>query len=104
MPHGVSLDSEQLFFSRVHLHGGPAPVRRCLPELIKMVSDGKISPGTVFDLNLPLDQRATVQWTSALSRRFCAQTERTKENDDEDGENIAFECARDDNEFGARPK
>src|SRR5437016_7189952 len=35
VPHGVSLDGEQLFFSHVHLHGGPAPVRRYLPELIK---------------------------------------------------------------------
>jgi threonine dehydrogenase-like Zn-dependent dehydrogenase len=58
VPHGVSLDSEQLFFSHVHLHGGPAPVRRFLPELIKLVLDGKIKPGKVFDLTLPLDQVA----------------------------------------------
>src|SRR5437667_5690733 len=32
VPHGVELDGEQLFFSHVHLHGGPAPVRRYLPE------------------------------------------------------------------------
>src|SRR5207237_2344194 len=25
VPHGVSLNGEQLFFSHVHLHGGPAP-------------------------------------------------------------------------------
>lgn len=58
VPHGVSLDGEQLFFSHVHLHGGPAPVRRYLPELIKLVLDGKINPGKVFDLTLPLDQVA----------------------------------------------
>ena len=58
VPHGVSLDGEQLFFSHVHLHGGPAPVRRYLPELIKLVWDGKINPGKVFDLTLPLDQVA----------------------------------------------
>ena len=58
VPHGVSLDGEQLFFSHVHLHGGPAPVRRYLPELIKLVRDGKINPGKVFDLTLPLDQVA----------------------------------------------
>jgi threonine dehydrogenase-like Zn-dependent dehydrogenase len=40
------------------LHGGPAPVRRYLPELIKLVLDGKINPGKVFDLTLPLDQVA----------------------------------------------
>jgi threonine dehydrogenase-like Zn-dependent dehydrogenase len=45
----------QLFFSHVHLHGGPAPVRRYLPELIKVVLNGKINPGKVFDLALPLD-------------------------------------------------
>jgi threonine dehydrogenase-like Zn-dependent dehydrogenase len=27
VPHGVSLEAEQLFFAHVHLHGGPAPVR-----------------------------------------------------------------------------
>src|SRR5579883_17668 len=58
VPHAVSLDCEQLFFSHVHLHGGPAPVRRYLPELIKLVLDGKINPGKVFDLTLPLDQVA----------------------------------------------
>src|SRR5438105_10133440 len=58
VPHGVSLDGEQLFFSHVHLHGGPAPVRRYLPELIKLVLNGKINPGKVFDLTLPLEQLA----------------------------------------------
>jgi len=58
VPHGVALDGEMLFFSHVHLHGGPAPVRRYLPELIKLVLDGKINPGKVFDLTLPLDQVA----------------------------------------------
>jgi len=56
VPHGVLLDGEQLFFSHVHLHGGPAAVRRYLPELIKLVLNGKINPGKVFDLTLPLDQ------------------------------------------------
>jgi len=58
VPHGVELDGEQLFFSHVHLHGGPAPVRRYLPDLIKLVWDRKIDPGRVFDLRLPLDQVA----------------------------------------------
>jgi threonine dehydrogenase-like Zn-dependent dehydrogenase len=31
--HGVELPGQELFFSAVHLHGGPAPVRRFLPEL-----------------------------------------------------------------------
>ena len=58
VPHGVSLHGEQLFFAHVHLHGGPAPVRRYLPALIDLVVDGKINPGKVFDLTLPLDQVA----------------------------------------------
>jgi threonine dehydrogenase-like Zn-dependent dehydrogenase len=58
VPHGVELDGEKLFFSHVHLHGGPAPVRRYLPHLIDLVWTDKIRPGKVFDLNLPLDQVA----------------------------------------------
>ena len=58
VPHGVSLDGEQLFFSHVHLHGGPAPVRQYLPKLIDLVFNGIINPGKVFDLVLPLDQVA----------------------------------------------
>jgi threonine dehydrogenase-like Zn-dependent dehydrogenase len=58
VPHGVELDGEHLFFAHVHLHGGPAPVRRYLPDLIKLVLEGKINPGKVFDLTLPLAQVA----------------------------------------------
>jgi threonine dehydrogenase-like Zn-dependent dehydrogenase len=58
VPHGVELKGEELFFAHVHLHGGPAPVRRFLPELIDLVWDGKINPGKVFDLTLPLDRVA----------------------------------------------
>jgi len=58
VPHGVNLDGQQLFFRNVHLHGGPAPVRRYLPDMIDMVFNGAINPGRVFDLVLPLDQVA----------------------------------------------
>src|ERR1700760_1852796 len=56
--HGVELPGEVLFSSAVHLHGGPAPVRRFLPELIQLISDQVIDPGRVFALTLPLDQAA----------------------------------------------
>jgi threonine dehydrogenase-like Zn-dependent dehydrogenase len=56
--HGVELPGEELFFSHVHLHGGPAPVRRFLPELIDLIYNREIDPGKVFDLTLPLDQAA----------------------------------------------
>ncbi|HEY0373531.1 MAG TPA: IMP dehydrogenase, partial [Amnibacterium sp.] len=46
------------FFSGVHLHGGPAPVRRFLPDLIDRILSGAIDPGRVFDLELPLEQVA----------------------------------------------
>ena len=55
--HG-DLPGDQLFFSHAHLHGGPAPVRRFLPELIDLISKGTIDPGKVFDLTLPLDHVA----------------------------------------------
>jgi threonine dehydrogenase-like Zn-dependent dehydrogenase len=55
VPHGMKLDMFPVFFNLVHLHGGPAPVRRYLPDLIKLVWDRKIDPGKVFDLVLPLE-------------------------------------------------
>ncbi|MFF5225061.1 zinc-dependent alcohol dehydrogenase family protein [Dactylosporangium sp. NPDC000521] len=56
--HDVALPGAELFFSHVHLHGGPAPVRRFLPELIDLIVERTIDPGQVFDLTLPLDQAA----------------------------------------------
>jgi len=56
--HDVSLPGEELFFSGVHLHGGPAPVRRFLPELIRLIWDRTIDPGKVFDLTLPIEKAA----------------------------------------------
>jgi threonine dehydrogenase-like Zn-dependent dehydrogenase len=56
--HDVRLDGMELFFSHVHLHGGPAPVRRFLPDLIDRVRTRRIDPGKVFDLSLPLDRAA----------------------------------------------
>jgi threonine dehydrogenase-like Zn-dependent dehydrogenase len=56
--HGVELSVEELFFSAVHLHGGPAPVRRFLPELIELIWNRRIDPGKVFDLSLPLEEVA----------------------------------------------
>ena len=58
VPHGMRLDVFPVFFKLVRLHGGPAPVRRYLPDLIKLVWDRKIEPGKVFDLVLPLEQVA----------------------------------------------
>ena len=56
--HDVQLPGEEMFLSGVHLHGGPAPVRRFLPELIELIWNRTIDPGKVFDLTLPLDEAA----------------------------------------------
>jgi len=56
--HGVELDGQDLFFATVSLLGGPAPVRRFLPELIDLIMTDQIDPGVVFDLTLPLEQAA----------------------------------------------
>ena len=56
--YGVELNGLDLFFTGVHLHGGPAPVRRFLPHLIQRIWDRTIDPGKVFDLTLPLDEAA----------------------------------------------
>jgi threonine dehydrogenase-like Zn-dependent dehydrogenase len=58
LSHDVNLPGDELFFSMVHLHGGLAPVRRFLPELIRLIWNGKIDPGKVFDLSLPLADAA----------------------------------------------
>ena len=56
--HDVQLPGQLLFFSQVQILGGPAPVRRFLPDLIRLIWDRTIDPGKVFDLTLPLEQAA----------------------------------------------
>jgi threonine dehydrogenase-like Zn-dependent dehydrogenase len=56
--HGVELPGQELFRAEVHLLGGPAPVRRFLPELIDLIWRREIDPGKVFDQELPLEQAA----------------------------------------------
>ena len=56
--HDVTIDGSELFYSGVHLHGGPAPVRRWLPDLVELIMTSAIDPGVVFDLTLPLDEAA----------------------------------------------
>lgn len=58
VPHDARMDAMMLFFSHARLHGGPAPVRRYLPDLIDRIWRGAIEPGRVFDLALPLDDVA----------------------------------------------
>jgi threonine dehydrogenase-like Zn-dependent dehydrogenase len=70
--HGVAVDGMELFWCLVHLHGGPAPVRRFLPELIDLIWRREIDPGKVFDLELPLDQAA--EGYEAMDQRRAIKT------------------------------
>ncbi|QXT63796.1 zinc-dependent alcohol dehydrogenase family protein [Tessaracoccus palaemonis] len=58
VPHSVTFDGLEMFFSHIHLHGGPAPVRAYLPDLIQRIYTRQINPGLVFDLRLPLSHAA----------------------------------------------
>jgi threonine dehydrogenase-like Zn-dependent dehydrogenase len=58
LTHDVHVPGDELFFSAVHVHGGPAPVRRFLTEHVELIANGDIEPGKVFDLALPLDEVA----------------------------------------------
>jgi threonine dehydrogenase-like Zn-dependent dehydrogenase len=53
-PHGVELPVRRMFDRNVGLAGGMAPVRAYLPRLLELVLSGRIDPGRVFDLTLPL--------------------------------------------------
>jgi threonine dehydrogenase-like Zn-dependent dehydrogenase len=70
--HGVALPGLELFYAEVHLLGGPAPVRRYLPELIDLIWNRKINPGKVFDLTLPLDEVA--EGYRAMDERRAVKT------------------------------
>ena len=65
--HGMQMPGDELFFAEVHLMGGPAPVRRFLPELIDLICNRRINPGKVFDVTLPLSEVA--EGYSAMDER-----------------------------------
>ncbi|MBV9058583.1 MAG: zinc-dependent alcohol dehydrogenase family protein [Pseudonocardiales bacterium] len=70
--HGVQIPGDELLFSLVHIHGGPSPVRRFLPQLMEQIGNGVIAPGKVFDLTLPLDQVA--EGYRAMEERSAIKT------------------------------
>ena len=69
--HGVELNGLDLFFATVSLLGGPAPVRRFLPELVELIMTDQINPGLVFDLTLPIEDAA--EGYAAMDERACDQ-------------------------------
>lgn len=72
VPHGVTLDGQKLFFAQHRMLGGPAPVRRFLPDLMDRVLKGTIQPGKVFDLTLPIAQVA--EGYKAMDERRAIKT------------------------------
>ncbi|MEU1980343.1 zinc-dependent alcohol dehydrogenase family protein [Nocardia sp. NPDC019395] len=70
--YDVQIPGIQLFFAGIHLLGGPAPVRRFLPDLIDRIWNRTIDPGKVFDLTLPLDQAA--EGYKAMNERRAIKT------------------------------
>jgi threonine dehydrogenase-like Zn-dependent dehydrogenase len=68
----VAIPGPDLFFAGIHVHGGPAPVRRFLPQLIDLICKRQIDPGKVFDLTLPLDKVA--EGYRAMDERTAIKT------------------------------
>lgn len=58
VPHDVAIDAGDTFYRNVGMRGGPAPVRAYMSELLKVVLDGDINPGEVFDYTTDLDHIA----------------------------------------------
>jgi threonine dehydrogenase-like Zn-dependent dehydrogenase len=72
VPHGVTFEGQAMFFAQKRMLGGPAPVRRFLPDLMDRVLSGRIKPGKVFDLRLPLSQ--VVEGYQAMDERRAIKT------------------------------
>lgn len=72
VPHGVTLDGQNLFFQQKSLLGGPAPVRRYLPHLMDLVLTRQINPGKVFDLQVELSDVA--EGYKAMDERRAIKT------------------------------
>ena len=72
VPHGVTFDGQSLFFAQRGMIGGPAPVRRFLPQLMDLILTRQINPGRVFDLELPL--RDAAEGYRAMDERRAIKT------------------------------
>jgi threonine dehydrogenase-like Zn-dependent dehydrogenase len=59
VPNGApELPIRRMFDTNVGVRGGVAPVRNYIEELLPEVWDGRLQPGAVFDLELPLTEVA----------------------------------------------
>ena len=80
--HDVTLPGEELFFSHVHLHGGPAPVRRFLPDLMDLIWNRDDRPRQGLrprHCRWPRPPRDTGPWTSGGRSRSCCAPDRPLE-------------------------
>jgi hypothetical protein len=68
---GAELPIRQLFSNNVSVGGGVAPVRAYLDELLTDTLSGRINPGRVFDLELPLERVADAY--AAMDERRCVK-------------------------------
>ena len=67
VPHGIEKPVENIFYRNVGVHGGPAPVRAYIPELLDDVLKGHINPGRVFDFKT--DFNGIAEAYSAMDER-----------------------------------
>lgn len=56
VPHGVELPLQTMFLRNIGIHGGSAPVRTYIPELLDDVLEGRIEPGRVLDYETNLER------------------------------------------------
>src|SRR5215831_799890 len=49
---------ERMFFKNIGLHGGMAPARAYMPELLNEVLEGRLNPSPILDLSVSLDEVA----------------------------------------------
>ncbi len=74
--HDAALGGMDLFMSLVHLHGGPAPVRRFLPEHLQLIANGDIIRARSSTSRFPWRRppRATAPWTSDAPSRHSSRS------------------------------
>ncbi len=68
VPHTTpTIELLPLLLRNVGVRLGIAPVRKYMPDLVEQVTSGRIDPGPVFDLTLPLERTADAY--AAMDRR-----------------------------------
>ncbi|MFD7874884.1 hypothetical protein ACFV5G_12385 [Streptomyces sp. NPDC059766] len=75
--HDVTVPGIEPFPTGIHTLGGPAPVRRFLPDLIQLIWDRKFAPGEVFDVTRSWTARrkAAGRWTSVAPPRSSSSSD-----------------------------